>query len=38
MAKVNAALTQAKKNNELNAIVKKWLNVPLPGKLATQFE
>jgi polar amino acid transport system substrate-binding protein len=38
MAKVNAALTQAKKSNELNAIVQKWLNVPLPGKLAVQFD
>ncbi|MEO6917713.1 MAG: transporter substrate-binding domain-containing protein [Collimonas sp.] len=38
MASVNAALTQAKKNNELNGIVQKWLSVPLPGKLAKQFE
>ena len=38
MAKVNAALSQAKKSNELNAIVQKWLNVPLPGKMAVQFE
>lgn len=38
MTKVNAALTQAKKNNELNAIVKKWLHVPLPAKMAAQFE
>ena len=38
MAKVNAALSQAKKSNELNAIVQKWLNVPLPAKMAAQFE
>lgn len=38
MAKVNAALTQAKKSNELNGIVQKWLNVPLPEKLAKQFD
>jgi len=38
MAKVNTALTQAKKSNELTAIVQKWLNVPLPEKMAKQFE
>ncbi|AIY41628.1 ABC-type amino acid transport/signal transduction systems [Collimonas arenae] len=38
MASVNAALTQAKKDNALNGIVQKWLNVPLPGKLAKQLE
>ncbi|NKI72236.1 transporter substrate-binding domain-containing protein [Collimonas pratensis] len=38
MAAVNSALSKAKKNDELNAIVKKWLNVPLPDKLARQFD
>ncbi|KAF3997691.1 transporter substrate-binding domain-containing protein [Glaciimonas immobilis] len=38
MAKVNEVLTKAKKSGELNAIVKKWLNVPLPDKLANVFE
>jgi len=38
MAAVNAALSKAKKDNELNAIVKKWLNVPLSDKLARQFD
>src|SRR5450830_1011777 len=37
-AKVNEILTKAKKSGELNAIVKKWLNVPLPDKLANAFE
>jgi polar amino acid transport system substrate-binding protein len=36
--KVNAALTAAKKDGELNTIVKKWLNVPMSEKLATTFE
>lgn len=34
LAKVNDALTAAKKSGELNAIVQKWLNVPLPAKMA----
>ncbi|MFL9927316.1 transporter substrate-binding domain-containing protein [Herbaspirillum lusitanum] len=38
MAKVNEILTKAKKSGELNAIVQKWLNVPLPEKMATAFE
>lgn len=38
MAAVNAALTKAKKDHELNAIVMKWLDVPLPDKLARQFD
>jgi polar amino acid transport system substrate-binding protein len=38
MTHVNAALTQAKKDNQLNAIVRKWLNVPLPEKMAKQFD
>jgi polar amino acid transport system substrate-binding protein len=37
-AKVNEVLTKAKKSGELNAIVKKWLNVPMPEKMATTFE
>lgn len=37
-AKVNDILTKAKKSGELNALVKKWLNVPLPEKLATTFQ
>lgn len=38
MAKVNDVLTKSKKSGELNAIVKKWLNVPLPDKLASAYE
>ncbi|MBP0597233.1 transporter substrate-binding domain-containing protein [Herbaspirillum sp. LeCh32-8] len=38
MAKVNDAITAAKKSGELNTIVKKWLNVPLPEKMATTFQ
>lgn len=37
-AKVNEVLTKVKKSGELNALVKKWLNTPLPEKLATAFE
>ncbi|MFL9877628.1 transporter substrate-binding domain-containing protein [Herbaspirillum rhizosphaerae] len=37
-AKVNDILTKAKKSGELNALVKKWLNVPLPDKLANAYE
>ncbi|MDB5775316.1 MAG: amino acid transporter substrate-binding protein [Herbaspirillum sp.] len=38
LTKVNEVLTKAKKSGELSAISKKWLNVPLPEKLATTFE
>ncbi|WP_432241385.1 transporter substrate-binding domain-containing protein [Herbaspirillum robiniae] len=38
LAKVNDAITAAKKSGELNTIVKKWLNVPLPQKMATTFQ
>lgn len=38
MAKVNEALTASKKSGELNGIVKKWLNVPLPEKMATTYQ
>ncbi|MCA1325560.1 transporter substrate-binding domain-containing protein [Herbaspirillum sp. alder98] len=38
LAKVNDAITAAKKSGELNAIVKKWLNVPLSQKMATTFQ
>ena len=38
MAKVNEALTASKKSGELNGIVKKWLNVPLPEKIATTYQ
>jgi len=34
MAKVDAILTEAKKDGELNGIVEKWLHVPLPQKMA----
>jgi polar amino acid transport system substrate-binding protein len=37
-AKVNEILTKSKKSGELNALVKKWLNAPLPEKLATTYE
>ncbi|EJL88923.1 periplasmic component of amino acid ABC-type transporter/signal transduction system [Herbaspirillum sp. CF444] len=37
-AKVNDILTKVKKSGELNALVKKWLNVPLPDKLANAYE
>ena len=36
--KVNEILTAAKKSGELNGIVQKWLNVPLPAKMATTFQ
>ncbi|KAF1048002.1 MAG: hypothetical protein GAK35_00422 [Herbaspirillum frisingense] len=38
LAKVNDVITAAKKSGEINAIVKKWLNVPLPQKMATTFQ
>jgi len=38
LAKVNDAITQAKKSGELNGIVKKWLNVALPSKMATTYQ
>lgn len=38
LAKVNDAITAAKKNGELNGIVKKWLNVSLSEKMATTFQ
>ncbi|MDY7577656.1 transporter substrate-binding domain-containing protein [Herbaspirillum sp. RTI4] len=38
MAKVNEALTKAKKSGELTGLVNKWLHVPLPEKMATAFE
>nr|WP_198983814.1 transporter substrate-binding domain-containing protein [Herbaspirillum sp. ASV7] len=38
LAKVNEVITAAKKNGELNGIVQKWLNVPLPQKMATSFQ
>ena len=38
MAKVNEALTASKKSGELNGIVQKWLNVPLPEKIATTYQ
>ncbi|MFJ3045646.1 transporter substrate-binding domain-containing protein [Herbaspirillum chlorophenolicum] len=38
LTKVNETITAAKKSGELNTIVKKWLNVPLPQKMATTFQ
>ena len=38
LAKVNEVITAAKKSGELNGIVQKWLNVPLPQKMATSFQ
>ncbi|MFJ3044825.1 transporter substrate-binding domain-containing protein [Herbaspirillum chlorophenolicum] len=38
LAKVNETITAAKKSGELNTIVKKWLNVPLPQKIATTYQ
>jgi len=38
LAKVNEALTAAKKSGELNGIVQKWLNVPLPAKMAATLQ
>jgi len=38
LAAVNDALTSAKQSGELNAIVTKWLHVPLPQKLAAQLQ
>eukprot|EP01037_Dinobryon_pediforme_P020419 gene20419-21038_t len=37
-AKVNEVLSKSKKSGELNTLVKKWLNAPLPEKLATTYE
>ncbi len=34
LAKINEVLTQSKKSGELNAIVQKWLHVPLPDTMA----
>jgi polar amino acid transport system substrate-binding protein len=36
-AKVADILTEAKKNGDLNAIVEKWLHVPLPKAMAENF-
>ena len=36
LGKVNEVLTATKKSGELNAIVQKWLNVPLPAKMASR--
>jgi polar amino acid transport system substrate-binding protein len=38
LARVNGALTDAKKNGELNAIVQKWLHVPLPQQVAQTLD
>jgi polar amino acid transport system substrate-binding protein len=38
LLKVNEVLTKAKKSGELNALSKKWLNVPLSEKMTTTFE
>ena len=38
LGKVNEVLTAAKKSGELNAIVQRWLNVPLPAKMASTFQ
>jgi polar amino acid transport system substrate-binding protein len=38
MAKVNEVLTEAKKSKELNNIVMKWLNVPMPEKMLASYE
>jgi polar amino acid transport system substrate-binding protein len=38
MAKVDAILTEAKKDGELNGIVEKWLHVPLPQKMAQSMD
>lgn len=38
LAKVNAVLTDAKKNGELNVIVQKWLHVPLPQQVAQTLD
>ena len=35
---INEVLTASKKSGELNAVVKKWLNVPLPEKIATTYQ
>src|ERR1700712_4962883 len=37
-AKVDAILTEAKKDGELNSIVEKWLHVPLPQKMAQSMD
>jgi len=34
LAKVNAALTAAKKDGELNKIIETWLHVPMPASMA----
>lgn len=38
VAKINDVLTASKKSGELNGLVKKWLNVPLPEKIATTYQ
>jgi len=38
LAKVNGALTAAKKDGALNAIVEKWLHVPMSQAMATTYE
>lgn len=38
LAKVNGALTAAKKDGTLNAIVQKWLHMPVPKAMATTYE
>ena len=38
LAKIDGVLTEAKKNGELNAIMQKWLHVPLPQKMAQSTE
>ncbi|MCY0387809.1 transporter substrate-binding domain-containing protein [Robbsia sp. Bb-Pol-6] len=38
LAKVNTALTAAKKDGALNAIVQKWLHVPMSRTMATTYE
>jgi polar amino acid transport system substrate-binding protein len=38
MTRVNGILTDAKKDGELNAIVQKWLHVPLPQQMAQTFD
>lgn len=38
VAKINDLLTASKKSGELNGLVKKWLNVPLPEKIATTYQ
>jgi polar amino acid transport system substrate-binding protein len=38
LAKVNEALTAAKKSGELNSIVQKWLHIPMPDSMAQQLQ